>query len=947
MSTGARFLKCDLHMHTPSDRTNWRGPRMGDTPEERQAAADAYIRRCYEEGLELIAITDHNFFSKDFIPTLQESAARLAPSPARQLTILPGFEIQADVGKGMHVICIFDADADVNQIDHILTECGIGAERTAPMGMALNSTKRLPEIIDVVQKRAAGRCMGIVTCPHCQAHSGIFDNDRIAEWLQATEFINPDLLCVEVPKPISQMRESWQHLFRADNDCIREWRRTRPIACIMSSDAKALVRDEAENYIGFRYSWIKVAQRSVEGLRQAFLAHESRVRLTRPAIPDRFVRSIEVGACSFFLQQPLRIDLNPQFNALIGGRGTGKSTILEYLRWCLCDQPLTYEKEDPLTMELPPYAERQASLIAGTLKNQQASQAYVRVELDLHGTNHVVTRYAVPERITLQIADAPAREATADDIRRLLPIQAYSQKQLSTVAVRVEELRRLVEAPVRPQVQELDDKIQRARDAMRQFYQAYWRAKQLDTQIRAHEAEIESLAEQAKSLRAQITNLSPADERVLSAHSGYANEQQIIQRVEADISAMRAAINEAQTRLDVLPRDSSVPVNSPQQDAVARIVLAGLRASAEASELLAEAAAILDAREAEVGKEKAAWGQALRAHEEAFAGATPRAEAYGAQLAQLRRVTERATEVQRALDTVRAERATIVTGPNDESQHLNAWISLHKDRADVIEEACTKLAELSQGDVRVLLRRGGDAEQAFSLLRERTAGARVRTEWLDRLREQVISASNPASEWTALLEEFRALAEIPNDQASAADLPNCPQLAAAGFTEAALRNVAIRFGPNDWLDLVLTSLNDSPEFYYAVGDGKEIPFEKASPGQQATALLTILLNQEGGPLLIDQPEDDLDNAIMTRVVETIWLAKEHRQLIFTSHNANLVVNGDAELVIHCDHIAAGNRSAGRIACAGSIDEPRVCDAIKSVMEGGERAFELRKAKYGL
>ena len=53
---GARFYKCDLHMHTPADATHWRGPRMGTADADRRAAAEAYIRQCYETGREVIAI---------------------------------------------------------------------------------------------------------------------------------------------------------------------------------------------------------------------------------------------------------------------------------------------------------------------------------------------------------------------------------------------------------------------------------------------------------------------------------------------------------------------------------------------------------------------------------------------------------------------------------------------------------------------------------------------------------------------------------------------------------------------------------------------------------------------------------------------------------------------------------------------------------------------------
>jgi type III restriction enzyme len=81
-------------------------------------------------------------------------------------------------------------------------------------------------------------------------------------------------------------------------------------------------------------------------------------------------------------------------------------------------------------------------------------------------------------------------------------------------------------------------------------------------------------------------------------------------------------------------------------------------------------------------------------------------------------------------------------------------------------------------------------------------------------------------------------------------------------------------------------------------------------------------------------------------VEQVWQAKQKRQLIFASHNANLVVNGDAELVAWCDHRAAGDQSGGKIAGEGAIDVHEVREAIKRIMEGGEAAFKLRREKYG-
>src|SRR5262249_16008133 len=129
----------------------------------------------------------------------------------------------ADVGKGVHVLAIFDPSADLEVVDHRLTACGVGPPRFVG-GQPITSTMRLPDILQVIQKRFGEGESGLVVLPHAQAEAGIFDRDRIAEWLQAEEFTNPQLLCVEVPKPVSEMSAAWQKLFRAGEDCDPEWR---------------------------------------------------------------------------------------------------------------------------------------------------------------------------------------------------------------------------------------------------------------------------------------------------------------------------------------------------------------------------------------------------------------------------------------------------------------------------------------------------------------------------------------------------------------------------------------------------------------------------------------------------------------------------------------------------------------------------------------------------
>ena len=147
------------------------------------------------------------------------------------------------------------------------------------------------------------------------------------------------------------------------------------------------------------------------------------------------------------------------------------------------------------------------------------------------------------------------------------------------------------------------------------------------------------------------------------------------------------------------------------------------------------------------------------------------------------------------------------------------------------------------------------------------------------------------------------------------------------------------------------NIHDRIEFEFKRGikaDGTEnfVPFISASPGQQATCLLETLLSQDGAPLLIDQPEEDLDNEQIQSVSERIMTTKSLRQLLFVSHNANVVVNGDSELVACFKYRDQNDNSAGLISPVGSIDCEPVRETITSVMEGGKRAFELRREKYG-
>jgi hypothetical protein len=121
------------------------------------------------------------------------------------------------------------------------------------------------------------------------------------------------------------------------------------------------------------------------------------------------------------------------------------------------------------------------------------------------------------------------------------------------------------------------------------------------------------------------------------------------------------------------------------------------------------------------------------------------------------------------------------------------------------------------------------------------------------------------------------------------------------------------------------------------------PVDELSPGQRSSAMLPLIALAETDPLIIDQPEDNLDNAMvgdtLTRILADL---KERRQIIVSTHNPNIVVGGDAEQVIVLDASAV---DAARIEYTGSIDDAGVIDAVLTIMEGGREAFDARRKRY--
>jgi type III restriction enzyme len=929
---GAHFYRCDLQVHTPRDLAWTGGERVTD--DERNDYAAKLVQVCRTRGLQGIAITDHHDMA--FVRYVRRAAAEETDAAGKplpkeqQLVVFPGMELTLAVP--CQALLLFDAEFPDDLFDLAIKALAItpspaGDSKTAEIQrLNIQSLQGLKEDLD---KHTYLRDRYIIF-PHV-GESGQFSLLRKG---LAMKYVEMPCVGGYVDGDLGKLGQGNQKIVAGE---IKEWGNKR-IACFQTSDN----RYEDHRDLGQVSTWIKWAVPTAEALRQACLAQESRVSQDAPRLPSVMVSGISVSNSVFL--GPVDLELNPQYTALIGGRGTGKSTILEYLRWALCDQPPGGGDENT-----PNYQVRRERLIDQTLKPVNAT---VQLHFEVNGVPHIVRRNSVDGTLQIKIANDEMRPCTEEEVRSLLPIQAYSQKQLSDVSVRVDELSRFITAPIREELGRIERQAKEQAERIRQSYATRQRQRSLAQTLQNHELREKSLTEQADTLRAALTGLSEGDRELLDKGKMFDAADRFVQFWQDGIESFRVASANLQSAVDTRLAQSEPPPAEPE----GAILEA---AYDEYHALLADAKAALDglikraeAMSAPANAMDAAspwrqWSEKIDNFRKLYEAAVQRSSAHGEKMKQLHEIEEQSSKHMRETARVREELRNLAAAEAGYRSEREAWEKLLKERDDLLEAQCKTLTESSGGSIRAHVKRCADASDFVNNLRQCLSGSRFPSGKIDKLGDSITEAEDVGSaQWNAVLLDLEKLAEIDAEREGVDHKPETPALVGAGFSSGDLDRVVRSLRPEDWLTLSLTPIESLPVFEYRARENDYIPFRNASAGQQATALLKTLLNQAGAPLIIDQPEEDLDNPVMLEIVAQVWQAKQKRQLIFASHNANLVVNGDAELVAWCDYRTVGDQSRGSIAGEGAIDVPGVREAIKAIMEGGEAAFNLRKQKYG-
>jgi hypothetical protein len=290
------------------------------------------------------------------------------------------------------------------------------------------------------------------------------------------------------------------------------------------------------------------------------------------------------------------------------------------------------------------------------------------------------------------------------------------------------------------------------------------------------------------------------------------------------------------------------------------------------------------------------------------------------QIEELRPLSERKKQAQ-TLEKEQADRRRNL---------LVDWENSKAEEFRSLDRAAKKVSQRLRERVQVEVDAAGDREPLFAILRD-DVGGRL-SEAIESLRQA------PDFSLTRLVEACRMGPEevtkrfgiTPSQATRLAEAD--PEILMAIEELDLPRTMAVRLN---------TAAQGEPPAWQAL--------EELSTGQKATAVLLLLLLESDAPLVVDQPEDDLDNRFITEgIVPRMREEKERRQYLFSTHNANIPVLGDAELIIGL--AASGEADGGHARIApehmGSIDDLAVRELVEEVLEGGREAFERRRRKYG-
>ena len=311
LPNGARFYRCALQINPfPYLQANKTPTTFGSEA----AYNEAMVAACVQHGIEVIAVTDHY--------RLNTSLSLMAAARKAGISVFPGFA--AKTHDGVHFLCLLDPSTSPEVVQSKISACGVHGEPTeaSPLGN-LFAEQFLKHCLEwdarCIAAHVAAQDGGLLRMVKGQARSALWKH--------------PGLLACSLPGSLAEAPEDLRNILSNKDPA---YHRDRPVAILNHQDASApadLAKPGAS-------CWIKMSSVSAQGLRQAFLDPASRIRLASDPPPEEHAELVAIAwETEGFLKQ-CAIHFNENLNVLVGGRGTGKSTVIESLRYVLQLEPV-------------------------------------------------------------------------------------------------------------------------------------------------------------------------------------------------------------------------------------------------------------------------------------------------------------------------------------------------------------------------------------------------------------------------------------------------------------------------------------------------------------------------------------------------------------------------------------------------------------------------------
>jgi ABC-type cobalamin/Fe3+-siderophores transport system ATPase subunit len=942
---GARWWKFDFHTHTPASL----GDFLLGVPQQERAdiTPETWLLKYMQAGIDCVAITDHN--TGEWIDRLKQANRSLAerrPEGYRDLCVFPGVEISAN--GGVHLLAVLDPEDGSREIATLLAEVQYSGTRGHSDGVTECS---LVQIAEKVARRG-----GLLIPAHVDQEKGLLrlrqthdaatgarqsavDPGTLRQLLEHPSVLAMGVVDASIPKPAvyEEVSPRWTE--------------------VLGSDCHNFRNGPAP---GSRYTLVKMASPSLEGLRLALVDGNdfSVRRMEAPdasdpnQTPEDWIEAIRVEEARYMGRgEAAELRLSPWMTALVGGRGTGKSTVLYFLRASL-------RRRDELDLLAEDSEPRRAFdrflKVHRTRRDEGGLEAKTAVSVTL---NHQGSRFMIDWRAddTYSVKEAAPdggwQPAASQAVRERFRVRLFSQGQVLALADRStgalldlvdeaadtsalrtsldEETRRFLR--LRSQLRELDQKlasrdrvtaqVQDARRKLAAFEQAQHAEVLRDHQRRSRQVrEIEGQVEAVNGFAAEIESLSdrlvladPPEGLFLPVDPADAAAEAALRKLRKEVASTAGGLRTAAVHL--------------------RSTAAGLRAETlgaapgTAAGTVSVGSAAAEARVAYESVVKTLKAQGVTNPDE-----------YG-RLVQDRQRLEADIA---SLDALQGRRAEVEQEAEASRQRLFVRRrELQDRRRGFLDE------NLAQNPfVHIALEPyGRDGRNADRSLREvlDVMDDRFKSDLFDdtsgtpsgSLASLFAGLESETFEGRRTLIEQRLEALRGRMAAAAASRPSDLGGHFVNFLERMQQRQP------ETVDRVLTwsPSDDLTVEYSPRGDGRDFQsIEQGSPGQRAAAMLAFFLAYGREPIVFDQPEDDLDNhLIYDLVVRQLQESKRVRQVVVVTHNPNIVVNGDAEMV-HALDFGGGQC---HVKARGALQEAAVREEVCRVMEGGREAFQRR------